>query len=287
YRILPLEQAVQELYAPNADPPLTRDRRTLLAVTFDDGYHDNYTHAAALANELQVPLTIFLVPGYVDSGSRFWWYEGDYLASRAGVHSVTLEGRAYDLGRHTERQELAHIIYDRVCHAPSVGEREAFLAAMRAALAVPPSPAAEDDPWRPLHWAEVQEMEAAGWISFGAHTMHHPILSYLHEPDEIRREVDESRRALEGHLGHPVHAFAYPFGRVEHIGEGGYRAAQEAGFACAVTALPWFNTPQTPPHLLRRISIGKLHWLVLATEVAGIWPGIVGVRRAALRLLGL
>src|SRR5947208_82342 len=71
YRMLHLEEALEELYTPQ-ETNQVRDRRTPLVLTFDDGYRDNYTHAFELARELQVPITIFLVPGYVESGEHFW-----------------------------------------------------------------------------------------------------------------------------------------------------------------------------------------------------------------------
>src|SRR5437667_5147971 len=43
YRILHLEEALQELYSPHKQA-VGCDRRTPLVLTFDDGYHDNYTH---------------------------------------------------------------------------------------------------------------------------------------------------------------------------------------------------------------------------------------------------
>src|SRR5947207_13682837 len=60
YRVLHLEAALEELYAPYKSMPLQRVRRTPLVMTFDDGYRDNYNHGVALACELQVPITIFL-----------------------------------------------------------------------------------------------------------------------------------------------------------------------------------------------------------------------------------
>ncbi len=61
YRVLHLEAGLEELCTPNKGGPQRRDRRTPLVLTFDDGYHDNYTHGYKLACELEVPITIFLV----------------------------------------------------------------------------------------------------------------------------------------------------------------------------------------------------------------------------------
>src|SRR5438132_178874 len=71
YRVLHLEDALQELYGSPKNGPRREGRRTPLVLTFDDGHHDNYTHAFKLACELHVPITIFLVPCYIESRSRF------------------------------------------------------------------------------------------------------------------------------------------------------------------------------------------------------------------------
>src|SRR5207302_6012611 len=106
-RIRQLEAALEELYTPLKGKKATLDRRTPLVLTFDDGYYDNYTHAFALARELQVPITIFLIPGYIQSGEHFWWTEGKRLASNTQVSEVTLQGRTYHLERTGERRALA------------------------------------------------------------------------------------------------------------------------------------------------------------------------------------
>jgi peptidoglycan/xylan/chitin deacetylase (PgdA/CDA1 family) len=272
YRILHLEEALEELYGQQKEQASTQDRRTLLVLTFDDGYRDNYTHAFALARKLQVPITIFLIPGYIDSGEYFWWREGKRLVRRTQVDEVTIEGQSYHLKQADERKALAQAIDRRLRHAPSVAQREAFLAFARQALAVPSSRVPQEEPALPLKWTQVREMEETGWVSFGAHTMHHPVLAYLTDPTEIHREVGDCRRVLEHRLGHPVRAFAYPIGSPELIGDEGLRAVQEAGYDWAVTTVDGINTPQSDPHQLRRV-LGDVsrHWLVMAAEVSGIW----------------
>jgi peptidoglycan/xylan/chitin deacetylase (PgdA/CDA1 family) len=281
YRIMHLEETLEDFYQ-QKEKKQRRDPRVPLALTFDDGYYDNYTHGFALARELQVPFTIFLIPGYIESNEPFWWREGERLVRNAQVDELTIEGHTYHLRQLEERRVLAQIIHTRACSAQSVAERETFLADTRKALGVPSS-AGEEEGARPLTWAQVHEMEESGLVSFGAHTMRHPILGYLADPSEVQEEVGECRRVLEQQLGHPVQTFAYPVGKPEHIGEVGLQAVREAGYRWALTTIEEINNLQTDPYLLRRLP-GDLaqHWLVMASELVGLL-GIVSRLRKKYR----
>jgi len=273
YRIMHLEDALKELYAPRQEGRVC-DRRTPMVLTFDDGYLDNYTYGFRLACELQVPITIFLVPGYIMSGECFWWLLGDRLVSRTKVDKVMIEGHIYHLAQLADRSALAQAIDAQVRHVRSVVEREAFIVDVQQALDVSLPRRLEegvDDTSLPLTWAEIREMEQSGWVSFGAHTMHHPILAYLSDPSEVQREVGECHQVLEQQLGHPIRTFAYPIGKPEHIGDEGLRAVKSSGYEWALTTIEEVNTCQTDPHLLRRLPGDvTLHWLVMASELVGL-----------------
>jgi peptidoglycan/xylan/chitin deacetylase (PgdA/CDA1 family) len=272
YRMLHLEEALEELYASAGVRRQGRDRRTPLVLTFDDGYHDNYTHAFTLARELKIPITIFLIPGYTENGAPFWWLQAKHLVHHAQVDKVMVEGRMYHLEKAEERALLAQTIDAHLRHARSVALRETFLAHIRQLLAGSSSVPAEAEAVSPLTWVEVREMDASGWVSFGAHTMHHPILAYLSSPEEVRREVEECRSVLEKRLGHRVRTFAYPLGRPEHMGEVALQAVRETGYDWAVTTIHSTNTPLSNPQQLRRLSGAVTrHWLVMAAETSGVW----------------
>ncbi|WP_165423296.1 polysaccharide deacetylase family protein [Ktedonosporobacter rubrisoli] len=283
YRVLHLDEALTELYAPAERWATKRDKRALVALTFDDGYHDNYTHAFSLARELRMPITIFLIPGYVESGDYFWWGEGRRLVQRAGVAVVTLEGRTYRLDALEEKARLSQTIDARLRHASSIVEREAFLAQVRELLAVPGNVTVEEEKDRPMSWAEIQKMQESGWVSYGAHTMHHPILAYLSDPADLHYEVSECRKVLEQRLACPVRSLAYPVGRAEHIGEEVVQAVKDAGYAWAVTTYKGSNTPASDPYLLKRmLSDSSRNWLVMAAETSGIWDLLAPLWKAVI-----
>lgn len=278
YRLLHLEDALEEIYHPSQEK--RKDRRTLLVVAFDDGYRDNYTDAFRHARELQIPITIFLVPHNIESGQPFSWLAGEYqhLVPYAQVAETTIEGHTYHLHNPAERAKLARVIDDRARYPISITDRETFLASVRAALAVPSCLTAGEKRDLSLTWSEVREMEQSGWVSFGAHTMHHPMLTCLTDGHEVDYEVGESRAVLEAKLGHPVRAFAYPYG---DFGEREVRAVRDAGYDWAVTTIHGFNTSRTDPHLLYRIVLGEhQHWLVVAAKVSGVWEFFLRPLRA-------
>lgn len=78
--------------------------------------------------------------------------------------------------------------------------------------------------------SHLRDLVAAGW-ELGAHTMTHPDLSTL-DYAACRREIEQSRTALEEIGGAPVETFAYPFGR---YGPDALAAVRDVGFLAAVT----------------------------------------------------
>jgi peptidoglycan/xylan/chitin deacetylase (PgdA/CDA1 family) len=279
YRVLPLEAALEDLFAaPAARHDGEDDERTPLVLTFDDGYRDNYTLAAPLARKYALPFTIFLIPHYVESGRHFWFREAEFLVRCARTREASLDGRDYRLDRAADREALARAIFARARSAGTVAEREAFLASTREALGVPEDAAADAEALIPFGWAQARAMEADGGVSYGSHTINHPILAHLEDDRDVWAEVVESRAILERHLGHPIRALAYPVGKPEDIGAPALLAAR-AAYDWALTTVPGPNTPETDPHLLRRMyTDSEEPWWVLAAQAAGIWSLFSRVR---------
>jgi peptidoglycan/xylan/chitin deacetylase (PgdA/CDA1 family) len=272
YRIMHLEDALEWLYSPQTSDE--HDKRQPLVLTFDDGYHDNYTHAFAYAQELQIPITIFLIPGYLDGeGSRyFWWRESRRIVRRAGVKEVTFDDRLFHLDQPEERAQLAKLLDTRLRYSATVAEREAFLHDIYEKLAVPSTLVAEDLVDEPMTWGEVLKMQESGLVSFGSHTMNHHVLSHLSNPEEVAYEVTESRKHLQKNLGRDIRVFAYPVGKHESISENVVEAVRNAGYTWAVMALPGIDTPQSDKlQLYRVLGDTTRHWLVMAAEASGLW----------------
>jgi peptidoglycan/xylan/chitin deacetylase (PgdA/CDA1 family) len=83
-------------------------------------------------------------------------------------------------------------------------------------------------------WNELRAEERAGLARFEPHTLTHPVLTGLSR-EGARREILESKRAVEHELGRPARLFCYPGGyysprEVELVRECGFRAAVTCEF---------------------------------------------------------
>ena len=111
-----------------------------------------------------------------------------------------------------------------------------------------------DEPGRPrprlMDASRLREIQAAG-MTIGSHTATHARLAEV-APAEQRRELSESKAALEDLLGTPVRHLCYPFGsfNLEAV-----RAAQAAGYVSATTCLRGAATEADHPLVLPRKAI--------------------------------
>jgi peptidoglycan/xylan/chitin deacetylase (PgdA/CDA1 family) len=88
-------------------------------------------------------------------------------------------------------------------------------------------------------------------ITLGSHTVSHPRLPQL-EPNEAKKEIEESKKILEDRLGIPIHHFCYPHGK---LNERLVDMVRQAGYRTGCSVKPGFNVKSTDRYALKRIGV--------------------------------
>jgi peptidoglycan/xylan/chitin deacetylase (PgdA/CDA1 family) len=219
-----------------------------VAITFDDGYEDNYRHAFPLLTRHGLPATIFLATEAIGNNAILW-HDRIFDAFRyATISQVFLKSCNCRLDLQT-KETAAACMKDvlRQARQLSSASRYKLLDDLEHSLR-PNIPA--NTHMRMLTWQQAREMQSTG-IRFGSHTVSHPILSRL-SPEEMRKEVAESKKQLEDQLGVSAKCFAYPNGQPADYNETTKALIRESGYCCAVTTTGGFNTAFQDPFELRR-----------------------------------
>jgi peptidoglycan/xylan/chitin deacetylase (PgdA/CDA1 family) len=232
-----------------------------VAVTFDDGYRDNLVHALPIMQRFQVPGTVFVSSGYVGNAREYWSDELERLVLSPPrlPRDIRLDiaGEAHrwqvDEGAALGRLRAWRARHWFAWEPPATARHRAFLemwTLLRAARTVESREHALDQlraqvgqsaEGRPTHRCctadELRQLAGSALVEIGAHTVLHPSLGHIGVQDQ-RREIFDSKAALEHLLGRSITSFAYPYGTREDYSADTISLLREAGFARSCSNFP-------------------------------------------------
>lgn len=242
FNVLPLVEAVERLRAGNLPARAA-------AITFDDGYADNYTVALPILRRVGLSATVFVTTGYLDGGQM--WNDTvidvvrrargpklDLSPLRLGMYPVdTLDDRKNSLDR---------LLNELKYREPA--QRSRMVNDLATLADVEPTP-------NIMLTSEQVRLLAAAGITIGAHTVSHPILARVDE-QQARSEMIQSKQRLEALIGRKVELFAYPNGKpgtdytaahVQLAREAGFSAAVSTGWGAATRRTDLYQIPRFTP----------------------------------------
>jgi peptidoglycan/xylan/chitin deacetylase (PgdA/CDA1 family) len=137
-----------------------------------------------------------------------------------------------------------------------------------------------------LSTGQVRELDALGF-QIGCHSMTHPYLPDLPEP-ELKREVLDAKLRIENIVGHPIEHFSCPGGRYDRRT---LQMARQAGFATVANSQFHANSSSTSPYELGRIAMLRdltIEEFSATCHGRGLWKKRLQhrARRSGQRLLG-
>lgn len=226
YRVISLDEIVERVKT-------KRSLRRCVAITFDDGFRNNYEIAYPILRKYNIPATIFLTTNYIDSGTAPWFIKFRYIFMKTEKTELRLrlDDKNILFPMHTKKAKFTAVdrvmaylkncpneqrlsLLDKLCKELEVNEFQGIDNLM-------------------LTWDQIKVM-ASHDIFFGAHTVRHPILSKI-SIKIAEREILESKNTIEEKIGKPVTSFAYPFGKKSQYTPQIFPILQELQFKCAVT----------------------------------------------------
>lgn len=242
FNVLPLSDAVERLQAG------TLPARAA-AITFDDGYADNLTHALPILQKHGLHATFFIATSYLNGGRMFndTVIESIRRSPHAQLDLSDLGLGTHDLGSDAAKARAIGKILPQVKYQP-IDTRDITVTAISARAGVDCLP---DDLM--MTTAQLKELHAAG-MEIGGHTHRHPILARL-DGAEAHAEIAAGKAWLEETLGDRIRLFAYPNGKpgADYLPEQA-RIVRDLGFDAAVSTQRGVSTASTDRYQLRRFT---------------------------------
>ncbi len=278
--VQPLRQLVAEL----RDGKLQKNS---IAITFDDGYIDNFAVAKPLLEQYGLPATFFITSGNIGKDEEFWWEELEHILLftpklpqtfsaevgegpftfdlQAETHlTVELRQRhiywnACDEAPPTRRAELFLALWQQLKPLPYIAQKE-LLGHIRDWAGVPVSRRAA---YRSMTAAQLQEMGRGSLFDIGAHTVTHAALG-MHRLPVQEQELRDNRQYLTAVTGADIPLLAYPYG---NYNSDTLAAAVNTGFAAAFTTEEKAVKKRSSLYRLGRLQVKNLPGQAFAAQL--------------------
>ena len=247
-------------------------KRDCVAITFDDGYADNFLLARPLLEKYRLPATFFITTGNIGQQREFWWDELEHIILSAAMlpqHLSIQIGQTvvtFDVGDEqqlTPALQRKHRVWKAFVQEPPTLRCVLYLRLWEALKQLPPQAQQQylqqlkswsgfSETIRPLYHSmneqQLRKLSQNHLFQLGAHTVTHPDLASLSAPEQ-QQEILESKMVLERLTGTEIKLLAYPYGSCNDATE---TIAAGAGFRAAVTTAGCLIKPGSNRYRLGR-----------------------------------
>lgn len=257
-----------------ADGIAARKLKKTVAISFDDGFKDNYANAAPLLDWHELPATFYVATRALRANYLYWWdalqdviFHTEILPVRL---DIVINGVPVQFTFRTDRRlngQLVNQLRAWNYNLPIPNERVALYMLLWHHIRPLSYAQQEQVLARIREWANHNEFRSNGdqtmsvremqmlsenpLFTVGAHSVHHAMLSQQNAIEQAY-EVKESKSQLEKWIGKSVTGFAYPYGNYSALTQ---TLLKEAGFRYAVSTELKAVTADDDPFALPRIQV--------------------------------
>src|SRR6185437_12648253 len=243
YHVAPLEDVLADPGGSEGHPKV--------ALTFDDGWEDNYRVAFPHLVRFGIPATIFACTGLIDTlqilpderFARLW----SHCSDQSTLEELVVDLNHWGMGKSKNLQLRPRQQYWSLeLKKMPMSARLLLLDHLEQRYQMSPTQSR-----RFLSWEQVRVMTRTGLIRLGSHTHRHSTLSSESDRD-IRQELDDARISLWQQAEAVSDVLAYPNGmynrRVQEL-------VRSMGFKTALSTIPGFFTRESNPLAIPRIAV--------------------------------
>jgi peptidoglycan/xylan/chitin deacetylase (PgdA/CDA1 family) len=251
-----------------------------IIITFDDGWRDNYLFAFPILKKYDLPVTIFLSTDYIGTSKTFWLHVANFILQAKALTSQKMTDilNRFKQIRPEEKRAIvqsfasADVFIEKLKRIkPEIQEKIIIEMIKESNIRMTEI---DNRRWM-LDWEEIKKM-GENQIFFGSHGHSHRILTYLNLA-ELKKELTQSKRAIEEKTKRPANFFAYPNGDyTPQIKE----LVKETGYLCGCTVektrkkqdeIDLFALPRIGIHEGMSTGVrGKFSKALFACQVAGL-----------------
>jgi peptidoglycan/xylan/chitin deacetylase (PgdA/CDA1 family) len=225
------------------------------AVTFDDGFENNYSIAAPILKDLGIPTTFYIATGYIENITMPWTDRIEYCLEMvdAGKVSFPWSQTIYAFQSPEDKIRILDYLRDHVKRDSSIDTDE-MVSSVFLQCGVKEIKQSNDPLDLKMSWQQVRELDQDDSFIVGGHSHRHAILSFL-DDTELETDIQTSFDLLLEKASICPQHYAYPEGLAHCYSEQVIKVLANHGIICCPTAIEGINRVSDNLFHLKRVMV--------------------------------
>lgn len=226
-----------------------------VAITFDDGFLNNYEVARPVLEKYKVPTTFYISTGFIGSSDLMWTDKLESMIVKNYDSIINLDlGEIGSFSLKSINQNIKEFLGIKLkLKMLEDSHKNKILKDIEGQLK---TKSEGHDLYKFMNWDQVREMNKSDLFDFGAHTVNH--ISLAKAPTSImQQQITESISDINKELGVNCNLFSYPEGQEDDFNEEVIAFLKINNIKFCPTAIEGYNIiGKTNPYYLKRFMVG-------------------------------
>ena len=172
-----------------------------VAVTFDDGFKNNYECAAPILNELNIPATFYICSGMIDSKKMFWVDKIEDCINRTKKNAIEIVlDIPLTLSLKSKEEKIQALTKIKsFCKSADIKIKERVLKDLELITGIQPKASSALN-YQMMSWDELKSLNNNQLFTIGGHTLYHDIMSAHVDDENMFKDIELSIGLLEFNL---------------------------------------------------------------------------------------
>ncbi len=224
------------------------------AITFDDGFENNYSIAADILDELRIPATFYITSNFIENNLMSWIDRIEQaIEISAFDETVSFNNSKHKLSSRADKIEFLDTVRKTVKSKPNI-YADRLVEDIYGQLDLPLIYSSDDPIDNKMSWSQVKELSQNELFTIGGHTHNHKIMSFLSD-DELFFEIDTCMSMIQDRVSVSVEHYSYPEGMSNCYNNKVKQALKKRGIICCPTAIYGINNNKSDLFELRRLTV--------------------------------
>lgn len=222
------------------------------AITFDDGFENNYSIAAPILYKMHIPACFYITTDFIDNNTGSWIDEIESAFEKTG--NFTIGSPDFLKGNYSSVNEKISLLEKIRAYIKQTPEDPyLFSQTIRKEIG---SDDLTIDPFldQKMNWDQIRNLNSESLFTIGGHGKTHRILDFLSDSD-LNLEVNHSISRIKKELNQDVIHYSYPEGKNNCFSERVISLLKANGVVCSPSAESGINLYHDDLFYLKRIMV--------------------------------